>query len=252
MKAALALILVFAALTSSVARVRAQAPSAIGRWKVDIVFTDTTKHLLRFDVQDSGKGSFLLLDRRSSLLEPAEPSDARWTQPGVNQMDFSGVVEFPIGNVGRDVGLLVFKGKFDTVDFISGQVEFFHFAQDSKEPEPKAARTGTFTAERVTGEAPKVQLLSPTFGKFKRGRAVDVVWMADSSVPILFQQVLLSLDNGETFAPISAVLDRDATEFTWIVPDTLPNTKKARLKIVVVNRIGDSAEDTSKNTFKVR
>jgi hypothetical protein len=253
MKAVLALTLVVAAQTSCIAGVRAQAPSAIGRWKVDVEFSDTTKHSLRFDVQDAGRGSFLLLDRRSSLIEPAETTEAKWTQLVGNQLNFSGVVEFPLGNVGREVGLLVFKGTFETEDKISGTVDFFHFAQGSKEPEPEAARTGNFIATRVAGEtAPRVQLLSPSFGKLKRGLEVDVLWQADSRVPILFQQIFLSLDNGTTFTPISNVLDGAATEFAWIVPETLPTTKKARLKIMVMNGIGDVAEDTSENTFKVR
>ncbi|HKA21584.1 MAG TPA: hypothetical protein VKN18_25130 [Blastocatellia bacterium] len=256
MKAGLALILVVAAQTICIAGARAQAtsaPNALGRWKVDVEFTDMSKHSLRFDVQDAGRGSFLLLDTRSSLIEPAQPTEAKWSQLVANQLDFSGAVEFKIGNVGREVGLLVFKGTFETDDKVSGKVDFFHFIQDSKDPEPKAARTGSFIATRVAGEtSPKVQLLSPSFGKFKRGREVDVLWQADSRVPILAQQVFLSLDNGETFAPISNELDGAATEFAWIVPEELPTTKKARLKIIVLNGIGDLAEVISENTFKVR
>jgi len=256
MKTVLALILVVAAQTSCIAGVRAQtpsAPSAIGRWKVDIEFTDMSRHSLRFDIQDAGRGSFLLLDTRSSLVDPAQATEAKWTQLVVTQLDFSGAVEFTIGNVGREVGLLVFKGTFENDDKVSGNVDFFHFIQDSKEPEPKAARTGNFIATRVPGETtPKVQLLSPSFGKLKRGKEVDVLWQADSRVPILAQQLFLSLDNGKTFAPISSELDGVATEFAWIVPDTLPTTKKARLKVIVLNGIGDLAEVISENTFKVR
>jgi hypothetical protein len=47
-------------------------------------------------------------------------------------------------------------------------------------------------------------------------------------------------------------LDGAATEFAWIVPETLSTTKKARLKIIVLNGIGDLAEVISENTFKVR
>jgi hypothetical protein len=253
MKTTLALILVFATQTCCAARVRAQSPSAVGRWKVDITFTDASQHSLRFDVQDSGKGSFLLLDSRSSLLDPAKSSEAKWTQTGVTELDFSGAVEFPIGNVGRDVGTLVFKGTFDTADLISGEVAFFPIVQDSKDPSPKPSKTGAFKATRVPAESTTtVQLLSPSSGKLKRGREVDIDWQADSQVGIALQQLFLSLDNGESFAPISGILDGSATEFAWIVPDTLPNTKKARLKIMVVNAIGDSADDTSKETFKIR
>ncbi|SRR6266487_3994175 len=253
MKTTLALILILATQTCCAAGVHAQAPSALGRWKVDVTFTDGSQHTLRFDVQVSGRGAFLLLDSRSSLLEPAKSSEAKWTQTGIAELDFSGTVEFPIGNVGRIVGALVFKGTFDTTDSISGDVEFFPIVQDSKEPEPKPSKTGTFKATRVASEnTTSVRLLFPTSGKLKRGREVDISWQADSQVGIALQQLFLSLDNGESFAPISNILEGGATEFAWIVPDTLPNTKKARLKIMVVNAIGDSADDTSKETFKIR
>lgn len=258
MKVLSALFLIFAVEAALSIKAPAQAPSAIGQWTIEISFVDGSRHSLRFDAQGSGNGSFLLLDSRSSLIEPAQPTPASWAQVSVNQIDFSGAVEFPIGNVGREPGLLVFKGTFETADTISGQVEFFHFAADSKDPEPKPARSGTFRGTRVssptppTVQPPSVQLLSPTSGKLKRGREVDIFWQNDSKSPIVSQQVFLSLDNGETFSPISSNMNGATTELAWVVPESLPNTKKARLMIVVVDATGQTAQDTSKETFKIR
>ena len=59
-------------------------------------------------------------------------------------MTFSGPMEFPLGNVGRDAGTLVFKGKFETESLITAQVEF----------SPRRGRTfegGTFKAIRAAG-----------------------------------------------------------------------------------------------------
>lgn len=254
MKTTLALILVFATQTCCAARVRAQSPSVVGRWKVDVTFTDASQHSLRFDVQDSGKGSFLLLDARSSLLEPAKPSDAEWTQTADKGVSFSGPIEFPIGNVGRDAGTLVFKGTFDTDDSISGEVAFFAAGQDPKDPAASASKTGTFKATRAAAQgAPRVQLVSPDSGKkLRRGQQVDVKWLAESEVPISAQQLFISLDNGEIFIPITAELEGEMTQVAWIVPETLPKTRKALLKIVVVNAIGESAEDTSKQAFRIK
>ena len=60
-------------------------------------------------------------------------------------MTSSGAVEFPIGNVGRDPGTLVFKGKFETASLITGQVEFSPLLGDA------SSKTGTFKAIRAAG-----------------------------------------------------------------------------------------------------
>jgi len=58
---------------------------------------------------------------------------------------FSGGVEFPIGNVGRDPGTLVFKGKFETESLITGEVEFSPLIGD------RPSKSGTFKAIRAAG-----------------------------------------------------------------------------------------------------
>jgi hypothetical protein len=98
---------------------------------------------LRFDAQGSGKGTFLLLDPRSNFWEPAKASEAKWTQGDQNSVTFSGAVEFPIGNVGRDAGTLVFKGKFETASLITGEVEFSPLVGD------RPSKSGTFKAVRA-------------------------------------------------------------------------------------------------------
>ena len=144
------LILLVAAEACGPTPTRAESLNFVGRWAVDFTFTDSTRHLLRFDAQASGKGSLLLQDSRSSLVEPAEPSDAAWTQTSEKRVTFSGPVEFPIGNVGRDQGTTVFKGTFETVDLVSGEVAFFPASQDLNDPKATPSNTGTFKATRVT------------------------------------------------------------------------------------------------------
>ena len=58
-------------------------------------------------------------------------------------MTFSGAVEFPIGNVGRDPGTLVFRGKFETESLIAGEVEFSPLVGD------RPSKSGTFKAIRA-------------------------------------------------------------------------------------------------------
>jgi hypothetical protein len=124
---------------------QAQSPHMIGSWKVDITFTNGESRLLRFDAQGAGKGSFLLLDPRSKVWGPGKPSEAKWTQGEGNAVTFSGPVEFLLGNVGRDPGTLVFKGKLETETSITGEVDFSPLIGD------QPSKRGTFKAVRAGG-----------------------------------------------------------------------------------------------------
>jgi hypothetical protein len=139
------LILMVFAQTCGAALSQAQSPNIIGSWKVDITFTNGESRSLRFDAQGAGKGTFLLLDPKLNVWGPARPSEANWTQGEGNSVTFSGAVEFPIGNVGRDPGTLVFKGKFETESLITGEVEFSPLVGDGP------SKSGTFKAIRAGG-----------------------------------------------------------------------------------------------------
>jgi hypothetical protein len=136
-------ILIVVAQTCIAALSHAQSPNMIGSWKVDITFMNGESRSLRFDAQDAGKGSFLLLDPRSKVWGPGKPSEAKWTKGEGNSVTFSGPVEFLIGNVGRDAGTLVFKGKFEADGSISGEVEFSSLVGG------QSSKHGTFKATRA-------------------------------------------------------------------------------------------------------
>lgn len=137
--------LLLIAQTCCVALSQAQSMNLIGKWNVEITFANDNRRSLRFDAQDAGKGSFLLLDPRSSRWEGAKASEAKWTQGDGNSVTFSGAVEFPIGNVGRDAGMLVCKGKFETASLITGEVDFSPLVGDGP------SKSGTFKASRAGG-----------------------------------------------------------------------------------------------------
>ncbi len=142
MKARRALMPMIVAQACIAALSHAQSPNMIGSWKVDITFTNGESRSLRFDVQGEGKGTFLLLDPRLKVWAPAKPSQAKWSQEQGNSVTFSGPVEFLLGNVGRDPGTLVFKGKFETDGSIRGEAEFSPLLGD------RPSKHGTFKAVR--------------------------------------------------------------------------------------------------------
>ena len=139
------LILMVFAQTCGAALSQEQSPNMIGTWKVDITFTNGDSRSLRFDARGEGKGTFLLLDPKLNVWGPAKPSDAKWSRGEGNSVTFSGPMEFMIGNVGRDAGTLVFKGKFETESLITGEVEFSPLVGDGP------SKSGAFKAIRAAG-----------------------------------------------------------------------------------------------------
>ncbi len=117
-------------------------PDMIGRWNVEIIFADGNKRSLRFEAQGEGKGTLELLDPRPKAWGAPTSWEAKWTLGKENDVTFSGPVEFMLGNVGRDAGTLVFKGKFETPDLITGEVEFSPLVGD------RPSKHGTFKATR--------------------------------------------------------------------------------------------------------
>ena len=148
MKIALMLIFLFAASKYSVDAAQPQSSDLKGQWKIEITFEDQSKRTLQLDAEDSGTGS-LLLEARSHWDEPAKPSQAKWTVGREKRVTISGPVEFPIGNVGRETGVLVFKGAFKSGSKITGDFAFFSMDQDPMDPKATPSKTGKFEATRV-------------------------------------------------------------------------------------------------------
>jgi len=134
-------LMLFAQVCSS-AMAQGQSPNLIGNWNVEIKFGDGSQRALRFEAQSAGKGTFLVLDPRLKAWGPGKPLDAKWTLNEGNSVTFSGPVEFMLGNVGRDAGTLMFKGKFENVEAITGEVDFAPLVGD------RPTRHGTFKASR--------------------------------------------------------------------------------------------------------
>ena len=147
MRMGLMLTLLFAAYNCSVDAARPQSSDLVGRWKIDITFENQSKRSLRFDAEDSGAGS-LLLEAQSNWDEPAKPAQAKWTVGKDRRVTISGPVEFPIGNVGRETGVLVFKGSFKAEGKITGDIAFFPMDQDPTSPDATPSRTGKFEATK--------------------------------------------------------------------------------------------------------
>jgi hypothetical protein len=135
-------ILIFTLITQSIAVSEAQSPNVIGTWNVEITFANDEHRSVRFEAQGDGKGTLQLQDPRSKVWGADKSSEAKWTRDEGNSVTFSGPVEFLIGNVGRDAGTLTCRGKFETPDLITGEVEL------SPSVGERPSKHGTFKAVR--------------------------------------------------------------------------------------------------------
>jgi hypothetical protein len=124
---------------------QAQSPSMIGSWNIEIAFGDGSKRALHLDAQGEGKGSFELIDPRAKAWGAPTHFEAKWTLSEGNSVTFTGPVEFMLGNVGRDAGTLMFKGRFEGANSITGEVEFDPLVGD------RPSKHGTFKATRDHG-----------------------------------------------------------------------------------------------------
>jgi hypothetical protein len=138
-----ALILTLIVQTFWIAMAQAQSPNLIGKWNVEITFASDEHRSVRFEAQGEGKGTLELLDPRAKVWGSATSSQAKWSRSGGDAVTFSGPVEFLLGNVGRDAGTLVCKGKFETPDSITGEAEF------SPQVGDRPSKHGTFRAVRA-------------------------------------------------------------------------------------------------------
>ena len=121
----------------------------IGRWNVKFIFAGREAKNLVFEAQSKGSGSFLLLDTAEDSKPETITHPAAWAQTTNNRLSFSSEVELPIGTCCREVGTLIFKGKFDSKISMSGKVIFVASTTDDENPIGFRSLIGTFTATRA-------------------------------------------------------------------------------------------------------
>ena len=223
----------------------AQESPLAGRWQITIVFANAREHKIQFDALGSGAGTLLLLDEVSNLNPPASLNKAEWKGETSAQFALSGDVEFPIGNVGVDAGTLHFEGTVNTPDSISGTVTF------TRKVSGQITQQGSFTADRTP--VPTLRMLSLNKGKkVKRGRVVNIEWKFEGASPVKKQQVSLSLDGGETFVPLSPIIEDGSNSYEWIVGPTQAKTRLALVRITVIDQTSAVTFDVCDKTFRIK
>lgn len=131
----------------------AQSANLVGRWRVTFTLSGIGEKHLVFESQAKGSGSFLLLDTEPENKAAAASLPAVWSQTTNDRLGFSGDVELPLGTCCREVGTLIFKGKFDSSDSITGKAIFVGSTIDEENFNGFRSTVGTFTATRVTDKS---------------------------------------------------------------------------------------------------
>ena len=121
-----------------------------GRWQVSFALNGDAKKSLIFEPKAKGAGSFSLLDTGPDNKPVPDPVPAAWSELTNNRVSFSSEVELPLGTCCRELGTLMFKGKFESADSIKGTLIFVTSVDEEESPYKFHSAIGTFTATRVT------------------------------------------------------------------------------------------------------
>jgi hypothetical protein len=116
-----------------------------GRWRVKFTLSGVEKNLI-FDAKAKGSGVFLLLDTGPDDKPVANPQPAAWSQLTNDRVSFSGEAELPIGTCCREMGTLIFKGRFISSNSVSGKWIFVTSVDEEESPYKFHSLVGTFTA----------------------------------------------------------------------------------------------------------
>lgn len=136
-----------AILVASLVLVQAPAAKISGRWKVKFKMSGLEKNVI-FEANENGAGTFKLLDTGVDDKPVAEPVPGVWSQLTNDRVSFSGEAELPLGTCCREIGTMMFKGRFTSANAISGTMIFVTSVDQEESAFKFRSEVGTFEATR--------------------------------------------------------------------------------------------------------
>ena len=137
-----------ALLIGSLVLVQTPAAKLNGRWRVKFKMAGLEKNVI-FEAKENGAGAFNLLDTGVDDKPVAEPVPGAWSQLTNDRVSFSGEAELPLGTCCREIGTMMFKGRFTSANAISGTVIFVTSVDQEESAFKFRSEVGTFTATRL-------------------------------------------------------------------------------------------------------
>jgi hypothetical protein len=120
-----------------------------GRWQVKFMLAGRPESNLIFEAKKRSVGSLLLLDSGPDGKAEETPRPAAWSELTNDRVSFSGEVELPIGNCCREIGTLIFKGRFQSANTVIGKLIFVTSVDEEENPYQFRSLIGTFSATRL-------------------------------------------------------------------------------------------------------
>lgn len=136
-----------AILVGSLVFVQTPAAKVNGRWRVKFKMDGLEKNVI-FEAKENGAGSFKLLDTGVDDKPVADAVPGVWSQLTNDRVSFSGEAELPIGTCCREIGTMMFKGRFTSANAISGTLIFVTSVDQEESAFKFRSEVGTFTATR--------------------------------------------------------------------------------------------------------
>ena len=121
-------------------------PKLSGRWHVTFSLQGDPKKNLIFEPRVNGAGTFKLLDTGADNKPVPDPAPAVWSELSNNRLSFTGEIEMQLGSCCREVGTLIFKGKWQSNTSITGKIIFVTSVDEEESPYQFRSYIGTFTA----------------------------------------------------------------------------------------------------------
>lgn len=99
--------------------------------------------------------------------------------------------------------------------------------------------------------APTVEIISPADGqKMKRNKRSTIEWESVDNVAVVSQDVLLSLDGGQSFMTLASGLPNSSSSFDF-TPASDHKTKKAIVRVIAKDAAGNQGQSDS-DRFKIK
>jgi hypothetical protein len=125
-----------------------QTPKVQGRWRVKFKMAGLEKNVV-FEAKENGAGSFKLLDTGVDDKPVAVAAPGVWSQLTNDRVSFSGETELPIGTCCREIGTMMFKGRFTSPNAIAGTLIFVTSVDQEESAFKFRSEVGTFEATRM-------------------------------------------------------------------------------------------------------
>lgn len=148
MRSLFSLVLIFVTVAIGFAQTTAPAAKLNGRWRVKFTLVGIEKNVI-FEAKEKGAGTFKLLDTGPDDKPVADPIPGVWSELTNNRVSFSGETELPLGTCCREIGTMMFKGKFSSSNTVSGILVFVTSVDQEESAFKFRSEVGTFVANRV-------------------------------------------------------------------------------------------------------